>query len=173
MARAWIVPLAGVLALAAACSSGVGTSTSSAPPLSHPAVRSSLTSSTTSPSDVCGAWSAVNSPQALAVRAQHGTLDSCQLVGMTWFVTVISDARPGQVGYLVCGRADSACLDGSTTHALTQFTWVAAPAAVGAGLKLYSSPSPDEWIFYTHSHGMVRFDLTSKTFSTCPSGVCH
>ena len=115
----------------------------------------------------------MNSPQALAVRASHGTLDSCQLVGTTWYVTAISDDRPGQLGYLVCKSTDTRCLDGSHAHDLTRFKWVQAPASVGPGLKLYSSPKPNEWIFYTYTRGMVRFNLSSKTFSTCPAGVCH
>lgn len=172
MRRISTASLAGVVALAAACSSGVSISTS--PPFSsRAAMHSSAGRSNTGTADVCGTWSAANSPQALAVRAQHGTLDSCQRLGRTWFVTAISATRPGEVGYLVCGSADTACLDGSATHQLTQFTWVSAPAAMGPGLKLYSAPSPNEWIFHTYTHGMVRFNLATKTFSTCPGGLCH
>jgi hypothetical protein len=49
---------------------------------------------------------------------------------------------------------------------------VSAPASAGPGLRLYSEPKQNEWIFYTRERGMVRFDLSSKTFSTCPKGVC-
>lgn len=168
-AVAWT--LLGIVVATAACSSGNRTSAS--PPSSRAATQPSTGTSASHSTDVCGAWSAVNSPQARSVRAQHGTIDSCQRVGLTWFVTAISETRPGQVGYLACSAADRPCLDGSIAHDLSQFTWVSAPAAIGPGLRLYSAPTPHEWIFSTRRHGMVRFDLTSKTFAICPSGVCR
>lgn len=173
MTRAWIATLAaGVIAVVAACSSGAGKSGGVPTSSSHTPAQATSEGSPSS-AEVCGAWSAVNSPQALAVRALHGTLDSCQRVGVSWYVTAISDDRPGQIGYLVCAETDTTCLDGPTTHDLTRFTWISAPAAAGPGLKLYSAPSPNEWIFYTRKHGMVRFTLATKEFSLCPSGICR
>lgn len=160
-------------AVLAACSSGAHTSSPSAA-RSSPAAGSAYASHSAAPDTrLCGAWSSPESPQALALRASHGTLASCQLVGTTWYVTAIRDGWPGQIGYLVCASSDSTCLGGSAVHHLTRFRWVSAPASVGPGLKLYSAPAPNEWIFYTRTRGMVRFDLASKTFSTCPAGVCH
>jgi hypothetical protein len=160
------------VALMTACSSGTR---SSQPPPTQLTISASPSAALlpSATSKLCGAWSAETSPQARAIRPRHESLDSCHLVGQTWFVTAISPHRPGQVGYLVCQASDSICLNGSAPHDLTRFTWVSAPAIVGPGLKPYSAPSPHEWIFHTRFHGMLRFNTSSKTLSTCPSGVCR
>ena len=65
-------------------------------------------------------------------------------------------------------------MDGRRAHAWVRFTWIAAPAAAGAGnLKVYSQPNPHTVVFITNHHGQILFDLNSRQFTICPHGACH
>ena len=126
----------------------------------------------TVPPNVCGAWSATSSPQAQAILAAYGSIDSCELLGRTWVVTAISTSRPGQVGLQTCRADDTACMNGALPHDLEAFAWVSAPRAVGAGLKRYAGTGP-VLIFSTARHGQVSFNIRTRSFTRWPRGICH
>jgi hypothetical protein len=123
----------------------------------------------------CGAWSAADSVSARAIVRTRGRLGSCQLIGRTWIVTAVSASRPGEIGLLTCAAGDLACLDGNQPHDLTKFTWIAAPAQIGPGLKIYGGTGPDGPIFVyaTRHHGQVKFDLRTRAFALCAHGICR
>jgi hypothetical protein len=125
--------------------------------------------------DLCGPWSAVDSAQARAIVTAHGTLASCELVGRTWMVTAVSETRPGQVGLFTCNASDAACMNGALVHDLTTFTWIAASANAGPGLKTYggSGPAGPIFVYVTRHHGQVMYDLRSRSFTVCAHGICH
>lgn len=112
------------------------------------------------PSNICGPWSAVSSPEARAVAA-HGTLQSCQLIGQDWVVvTMHGAAAPGEVGVQQC-PAGSACMDGRLSHDLTNFRWFPAPTGTALTELQVSGPV----ITFVDGSGQIEFHLDSLTWS--------
>lgn len=121
---------------------------------------------TSGPSNICGPWSAANSPQVAAIEATHGTLDSCLLVDHYWLVTTENVTGPAQLGILNCVPTDSSCMNGWVAKDLTTFAWHVAPPAV---TELKIALVDGHVLTILTNEGQWTFDIDTATFAPMSS----
>lgn len=114
------------------------------------------------PPDICGPWSAANSPEVQAIRATRGTLDSCLRVDHYWLVTTQAATGPAQIGILDCSMTDSACMDGWQAKDLTTFAWYPAPPSV---TELKVTLVSGDLLTIVTNYGQWTFDISTATFA--------
>lgn len=115
---------------------------------------------TSVPDGACGPWSASGSRETSAILATHGRLTSCFRVVNTWIVTTEHSSGPGEVGSLRCPTDDSECLDGWTSHDLTKFSWITAPA--GHMLRLISETNGS--LTFSDGFGLLHYSSSKQGF---------
>ncbi len=120
------------------------------------------------PGHPCGEWSSSTGAVGSTIEDRYGEIRNCALFDRYWVITTLGKKLDdgtrgtGVIAIFTCDSSDEKCLDGTSDHPLSGWSFVTPPYA--GDVRVESVDSLGVLLIFNYGH-LFRFDVASGQFA--------